>query len=374
MPRKPEQPLDELQGKRQRTLELAALQREMRAALTLHKKHSGLTMDGLARELSRRSNDISEFLEGSHAICGGQILNAVTRIIKRDDLRSHILKTASGLSDRARGLASFSTEVINLLFDLQETHRKDASEVPFRQFARCFAPHEETVARSITSDLKAIQKLEDPAVRGSIATLLSSGEWRSKLNSTGIPPDTVERFVRATSSLQEILTGWRNVARALNIGETTLHNARKGDVAEKSMDLLLRSAERLLTTKAEHTTSPDRSIIERLGGETSPLGVPYVIGKNSFKSIAGDPGKEGIAFTRRSIAVTRAMLNVLAQLEDPSLREHIRTELGAEVEELDLAIRLFTAKYPNRLTQLHDDQRATWLKTTSPDPKRKGGR
>jgi hypothetical protein len=102
------------------------------------------------------------------------------------------------------------------------------------------------------------------------------------------------------------------------------------------------------------------NVMEALGGETSPLGVQYVLGPVSFKQLDVQEMQEFMPILRRAIERARAMLNIAAQFRSEESRARLQREAAREVEELELAIRLFTAQFPNRLTELHDAQRLTW--------------
>ncbi len=108
-------------------------------------------------------------------------------------------------------------------------------------------------------------------------------------------------------------------------------------------------------------TVPLSTVLEAHGGETSLTGVRFVLGESSFVEIDLDPPQDLVAFIERQIELVRGLLNVLTQIRDPVTRKKIQGRIGRQVEELDLAIRLFSAVHPNQLTRLHDDQRNAWI-------------
>jgi hypothetical protein len=98
------------------------------------------------------------------------------------------------------------------------------------------------------------------------------------------------------------------------------------------------------------------------GGHTSPLGVRYVLGPQSFKDLDFDPDGSFIALAVRQLEITRILLNVSSQIRDNRARERVRKALGREVEELHQSIQMFSVEYPNRLTPLYEEQRQMWHK------------
>ncbi len=112
--------------------------------------------------------------------------------------------------------------------------------------------------------------------------------------------------------------------------------------------------------EAESEAVPLTQLLDAHGGETSPLGIPMVLGEKSFVLIDLDPSEELIVTVERLVQTLRGLLNLLAQIRDDHMRDLVRKRLSPQIEELELAIRLFSDVHPNRLTKLHDDQRRAW--------------
>lgn len=112
-------------------------------------------------------------------------------------------------------------------------------------------------------------------------------------------------------------------------------------------------------------TVPLTDLLATHGGESSPLGVGSVIGSASFVKIDLDPSEELIKLIEGQIETSRGLLNLLAQIRDDRVRALVRARIGPQVEELELAIRLFSDIHPNRLTPLHDSQRRAWAGPTT---------
>lgn len=124
------------------------------------------------------------------------------------------------------------------------------------------------------------------------------------------------------------------------------------------------SEEAPLPQEETGTTVPLTELLATHGGESSPLGVGSVIGSASFVKIDLDPSEELIKLIEGQIETLRGLLNLLAQIRDDRVRALVRARIGPQVEELELAIRLFSDIHPNRLTSLHDSQRRAWAGST----------
>lgn len=107
------------------------------------------------------------------------------------------------------------------------------------------------------------------------------------------------------------------------------------------------------------------TLLDAYGGETSPLGVERVLGTDSFVQIDLDPTEDLIVLIERLVETLRGLLNLLAQIRDDHTRGNVRRRIGPQIEELELAIRMFSSVHPNRLTQLHDAQRSAWIGNSS---------
>ena len=115
--------------------------------------------------------------------------------------------------------------------------------------------------------------------------------------------------------------------------------------------------------RVETVTDKTASLIGTLGGETSPLGIKFVLSPASFKEIEGEISTDLIPFSKRLLELCRAVLNILSQLKADDVRRRVRETLGPEIEELELTIRLFTKEFPNRLTPLIHGQRINWAQS-----------
>lgn len=357
---------------RDRVRTLRGLQAELRSVLDERRERERLTVGTLASNIGVGWNEIKEFLSGRRTFCGGKILAASTAYVERRDLRDAIERAARGLSDRMRGLAGCPVEAIDLAFALEDAHEAHAPELTQEEFAQCF----ESAAPIVLGALQASQESLH-ALRGdggqSLRDALASDVLVTHLrNAQAAKRDRIAgKAAIAHDLLGNLATRFQfreQQARALGVHRTTLAAVLRGSASEGTVDELIAKAKQLLGERdaaipaAAAPAAAPTSALEQHGGETSPLGVRFVLGPNSFRELDGDPGAGGIAFARRQLELTRLTLNLLAQLNDPATRRHVREALGPEVEELELSVRLFTVEHPNRLTELHQAQRETWAK------------
>jgi len=106
-----------------------------------------------------------------------------------------------------------------------------------------------------------------------------------------------------------------------------------------------------------------KNVLRNFDGETSPLGVRFVLGPKSFKQLEVEASQTAklINLIKETIEQCRRLLNMASQISDDNIRVLIRKSiLGKEIEELELAMRLFSERYPNKLLELNSQQRAFW--------------
>jgi hypothetical protein len=165
------------------------------------------------------------------------------------------------------------------------------------------------------------------------------------------------------------------IAVAVGIYRKKLPGIEAGTCQASLLKRFIESAERVLGVQGETVLATTVvGTVETLGGETSPLGVRYVLGPASYREIEAGELREFLPLLTRSIERARAMLNIASQFSSEASRTRLQSEAAEEVEELELAIRLFTTKVPSRLTDLHQAQRDTWFQEVKSDSKRKNRR
>jgi hypothetical protein len=89
--------------------------------------------------------------------------------------------------------------------------------------------------------------------------------------------------------------------------------------------------------------------LKEFEGETSSRGVKFVLGPKSFRQLELEASivPQFVNLIKESVEQCRRLLNWAAQIGDESVRTKVRQSvLHKEVEELELAIRAFSQKYP----------------------------
>lgn len=288
----PENLLRRLEEQKQLVLSLAALQTELRTAVTNALQDRGDTMGAVAAgNLAVNWRVMAQFLAGSAAVCSGATLGALCVYLGRNDLRDAIQAASRGLSERMRGVAAHSPTVVDRVFRLHAAHESINSTRQRSAYARRFGAH-------------------TALVRGVLAL-------------------TRDALIRISDD-----TAWHEIEGILE--------------------------GRVEATPAPPSESAVQALLDRFGGETSPLGVKYVLGPKSFRDAEVVPDDHMIEAVRARIEEARGLLNVLAQVKDETVRARVRARLSREVEELQLALYTFSFEHPNALTPLHQAQRITW--------------
>ena len=354
---------------RDKTLVLAPLQAELHQALLadiageeifVYTKRTGLHYNHLCRAIRK-----------GQAICPGDFLQSVVSHLGRPELGTRIEEASQGLNSKHQSLSLLPEETISLVFDLHIEWR-DSGLRP-KRFASLFERQATVVEGVLRYSREAIAKVQKPKAKQSIESILRGPGWTDRVRQA---QDTIQTTLTEKSQeLGQLVAdlGPRfktvpDLAKALSTDKTTLSDARRGVCSVAVLDRLLEKAVKL---KAKSATEPaafmpgsePASLLGLLlehGGETSILGVPHVLTPGSFRPIKGFPGKAGIEFTRAILQLARSLLNVLSETENDSNRERVRKALGPEVEELAIAIRTHSFKYPNRLLPTYEAQRETW--------------
>lgn len=187
---------------------------------------------------------------------------------------------------------------------------------------------------------------------------------------------TSPEAIRARALVASLLPYYPSKAalsRALNLSDDRrLREAQNGTAGEPLYQMFLERAEKLLASHetpggSKKTALPAEqprpiTLIELLehGGGSGSSSVPFTLTQASFRYIEGDPGSEIVAVARRSLRLSRGLLNLFAQLKDERVRARVRRQLSREVEELFLSIKTFNAEIPTSVLDIFDAQRTTW--------------
>ena len=370
------------QRQKAQVLALAKLQRQLHQAFAnVFTGYDG-TLNTLAKELGLSWVQCRRFLDRECAACSGNMLERTAQFIGQPGLIAAITEQASGLSSRLLGMSLSPNGVIELVFDLQEFffEQEEEQRLSAQRFATMFQPHEDIVAGLITFTRKSLRALEEEKVLDQIIDVLYSNdydqrheqafqEYRASMEANARELDSLVEQLRPDYDSLAVL------AKALNTHESTLHLARRGSskVSEKNLDKMVRQAKRLINRRGsgqtEESAAPAAEATEQAvpvdviklvgqhGGIESVLGVPFSLTADGFTFVEGDPGQELLLFTQRQIRLTRALLNLLAQLKDDQMREVCRSALGPEIEELWQTLRAFTFEFPNRMMPVLEAER-----------------
>lgn len=318
--------LARLQEQREKVHRLRSLQQDLRDAVSRFRADERISSEReLAKRLGVEPSKLNRFMRSMEAIVKGAALNAIASKVRREDVAREALAAAAGLPSKMKGLSVLDAELTDLTFDVLKARCVNAA-MERRSFANAFAPYGMLMQDVLWLSRRAVLKLGKADVRAKVREVLR----------------TLDRAApEATARAAEFPTPPINIQFTPEVPSTTLRV---------------------------------QEALERFGGETSPLGPRYVIGAGSFREIDLSPETDFVSVVERYLEIARGLLNVCAQFKNYEFRKRIREELGVEVEELELAIRLFTSAHPNRLTELHDAQRNTWFVQSKPKPKRKGDR
>lgn len=375
--------LEKLRNERMWTLEFACLQRDLRTAIdATRSKRGDLGVSEFARQLGVQWTQAARYLEARSAVSGGAILQKLTVYVGRPDLAEKISALATKLPDRVRSIGLFPDVTIHTVYDLRDAYARHTETLTQEDFTGLFAPHETVVLGMFHCAAEALHELDDAAVAEAIRGVLQHADFDARIADLKA---TVHARIKQKSDAFRVLLGTLQkklgtrgaVASALGVSASIIPMALSGNIYESTLDKLLANAQPLMdgkhvlvpdghgievdTHKHSRTNAEVPPLIDQCG-ETSPLGIRFVLSPQSFREIEGRVSKDDIAFAARAIETARALLNLFAQVKDPKIRQEIRRALSGEVEELNLALRLFTDAHPNKLTSLYAAQRETWAR------------
>lgn len=409
MTRKSDISIERLREMRANIHALAAIQGELRSAVERRRAQDPpKTIGAISSEISVSWRDLKGLLDQERSISGGASVKKIAAYAHCPEIADKICALTDATPDRFLGAASATPEAIDCAFDLEEAWTLHAETFDQRTFANAFGDHHATVLGAIRHARAAFTTLANPAVREAIRAILADTSFMNRIasateTSAGRQLEKSKRLAALVVRLKPRYRFRQNVAKALDVCRTTLIAACNGTAGEETIDELIAKATALVHSPAdapqgvpapavptppppapptqegagqtEGNVQPPASaieVLEKLGGETSPLGVRFVLGPDSFREIAMEQIEAFIAFGLRQLELARIVLNFSAQIKDEATRKRIREAFGKHVEETELAIRIHTARYPNRLTKLHQGEREAWAAVGgTPKPPRK---
>lgn len=388
-----------LQEKHAAISELAQHLRELRKAVSTRMQKEGLNVGNLASRLGLRWNEINRFVHGNRAIGKGKILQILSEYSGLPNVQEKVLALDDklGSSSRLIGVAAFSGDIIDLVFTLQE--KCSASDLTCEMFAKVFGNRAAEIEGVLHWKAEDIAKLEGE-LGAEITDLLTSLEFERRLDD--VKARYQSEFDAAVKEMDllvaELRPKYANVVeltQALGVSRSMIYepHCKNKNIRIETMRSICAKARALLgKTPGEmlpefdsdnigdvvgemtedrvrgepreevphkRSPSPTRRMLRDNAGETLADGTRFVLTTESFKLLDFDPGPRGVLFTKRQIAVTRALLNMFCQIKNPRIREIIRKRLSGEIEELELAIRQFSEEFPNELLAVHQAARQT---------------
>lgn len=141
-----------------------------------------------------------------------------------------------------------------------------------------------------------------------------------------------------------------------------LYEKRSEETVWKYILIVEKFLKKCVRTAAETSESlvSISEIMKKSGGETSARGVPFVLTEKNYTPIKGYPSQTDIEFAIKNIQLVRFLLNVFSQFADDAEREKIRKAMGAEIEELFQAMKIFSNDFPNNVLKVYEMQRRYW--------------
>ncbi len=348
---------------------------------------------------------IDGFLKGATAICSGKRLTALVAFVDARAEGEEIVQLGDGISERMISISCFGPEVVEFVFDLFDAHAHiGAGKVTFETFASAFGEQAKIVQGILNMKHDALDHARDESVRDQIMNLLIDDDLRDRVfkQQESRSSEHVQRLRNYVTALTRKYQTMKIVSEMLGFSESTLRGALRGESAAETYEAMIAKAVELLggevavepvvpivaKAAAVTPTHVSGSSIESVGsadalfdlvaGKRSPQGVKWVLGPDVFRELKIHLGGEMVEPLCRYIEIVRALLNLLAQCDNEELKRRAVTRIGPELEELWLAVQLFSAKYPNQLTELNEERRQTWAAfganqgTTKPTTHKKG--
>lgn len=385
----------------QRMIRLGELQTDLRTRtknLIGPKGSVSTLVSRIQRDAERSVNwgMVNDFLNGEQAITSETIVRPLTDLLDAPQLRDEIFEQKKGLTDRQIGLSVCDPAAINLTYRLIMCYEKYRKVISQADFSTLFGEHQQTVADCMNQLKSGLAGLEDPGIRTAIELCM-------------YVPDLNERVTAAAQAKRELLApkiaevqalvdrlrsqapSLEQVAKKLGVHAGTLQNVKRGDVAEETIDRILKAGEALIKNNAKKSTtgeslppSSPRSgpssaeknlstideILNAYGGEISPLGLDFELTQTSFQKLSS---AEIPLASLRMLAVAgclhartlRGILNVIAQLVESGVDQKHLKDLQNELAGLVCSLQALSAQAPSRITPLLDNQRQTWLSQTN---------
>lgn len=374
---------------------------EIRLNLRARLDNSSLKLSDVSRATHMTPGLLGNFLSGVIAICGGRRFSGLVQLLDMNEQGEEILRLSEGMSERMVSVSSFGPEVVALFFDLMDAFVLAGDKVTMDTFAEVFGPDVELVVGVLKMSHTALDHIKDKHVRDRIEGVLLEPEFNLRVQEQREKRSAVnvQKLRELINELNKRFGMFKITAQKLEVSESTLRNALRGGSSAETYVIIFAKAEEVLASPADDAAGSDESLVasaaavspspavqggplaesfdsadrlfDAVGGKTSPSGAKWVLGPDVMRELKIHLAGEMVAPLCRHIEIVRAMLNMLAQCDNDDLKKRAMESVGPELEELQLAMQLFSAKYPNQLTALHEERRLQWAALS---PGNSGGR
>jgi hypothetical protein len=287
--------------------------------------------------------------------------------INVDTLLTRLRYLSKELPDRHKALAFHPPRVVELWFDLRLS--AGTSKVKWRDFARCFGEQEKLLADLILSSHETLVQLNQESTFQAVAGVLrkiTTGEIVPQQFAVEKEhsPEFMEKQNKLLSLADQLVSRYGSragVSKALGGYADLLYDVKRGHVGIPRMDELILAAQRLLVHPpnipvAHSLPLSGTSVLDQFGGETLSDGTKYVLTASSFKQLEIESAQQLATELGFQLSKTRALLNMASQIKDLSARKTIKRLLSRNVEELYLALYLFSQDFPNNALELMESQ------------------
>ena len=298
-------------------------------------------------------------------MCGGMTFNLLVKRLNAHSVAERISSLARILPTQLLALTLFSKPIIDLVFDLKEV-RGSLVQTNHRSVHE-FGPHKKLVENLLRCSRKALRHVEDQTHFSEMRTLVNKLMSGEKVEHTFSKHE--DGLAQMFSLLLKRYHNQRAVSLALGMRHSTIGNALRGQASEKDTARVFEGCKRLLKIEVlkEPADRPNEAAPEdsqkEYEGETSKRGVRFVLGPKSFKQLEVEISLAPplINLIKGTVEQCRRLLTLATQINDDKVRGAVRQSvLSKEIEELELAIRLFSQMYPNKLLELNNQQREFW--------------
>jgi hypothetical protein len=356
----------------------ARLQSELREAAKKYYQESGDTLNTMARTARIPWGSLKNFLDGDTTLGGGRGLRGLTDLLGCIELGNQIEQLGTSIGDRHKGVATNPPEVVEVVLRMLEVWLHNAEGMTQAVFSQVFLPHDELVVGILTAKSEAMRSLRQPELRAALIQQLDDPELPQFLKKAA-EQDWQQRQQQAQKVLdleKALLPHYEDklkLAAALGFSYSSLRNAEKGEAGAETYAQMIERAQYLLhrhgdsPSVASSATPPDE--FGGLAGITTEDGVRFVLTPASFQQLELVPLVELRNALKRSIEITRGLLNLAAQQKDEQARAVLQEELGKEVRDLEYALRQFTFAHPNELLPLYEDSRRIMKERSSKSSK-----